>query len=283
VREEELWKNHNAGTIYSFTLRNEQVVDMIRCDRQWQSNSDEDSDESESESESEPEPEPEPEQPVPGGVPAEEPAVHNPDAPTHHGSEHSSDNEGDGPAWTTQAKNQMKGIIRHEENHRVPIKRHRDIWHSRFENVDTLKRLDQDWTSVLITNAGGVRGNHQTLGDLIQEAGGLDGVRTRIIQWEQALQTSKWKEKFVRYVFNKDHAQAEKYHGKLQERALADLEDQQESLQRGERVLVSISHRVNGGGEEYTEGEEGYRRICEEMQTAYDWRKGLLAQIAPED
>jgi hypothetical protein len=29
VREEELWKNHNAGTIYSFTLRNEQVVDMI--------------------------------------------------------------------------------------------------------------------------------------------------------------------------------------------------------------------------------------------------------------
>ena len=29
MREEELWKNHNAGTIYSFTLRNEQVVDMI--------------------------------------------------------------------------------------------------------------------------------------------------------------------------------------------------------------------------------------------------------------
>lgn len=132
----------------------------------------------------------------------------------------------------------------------------------------------------IITNANGVKGNTQTLKQLCDEMGFKTpaDIDYFLSVMRVTIKESEWKEKFLRYIYNKDVANAKKYHDKLTDRAGEAMEDYRED---SDTTKISIDNKVNGKEEPtIATGESGFLTFCDEMKKAFEFREELL-QVVP--
>ena len=117
----------------------------------------------------------------------------------------------------------------------------------------------------------------QSLAELHPE--GKEGLIRAIANLVTLRQPSLWKQKFYTYVYNRDKANATKYHDKLFKHSNEKLEELNEAMERGEEIKIALNHAVNEGGTSIDTAEGGYLRIANEFKKAHEQRKGLLKRM----
>jgi len=165
----------------------------------------------------------------------------------------------------------LKNTIKHEEIHRKGLERENDIWCPRL----MLKELGGIATgSCYITNAGGVKGKTLNLDDI-----SLEKIQRLVKDLESGINSSRWKEKFMRYAHNNDKVNATKYHEKLNEWFVEADAKIREISEAGGSSAFSIDNRVNDKDFSYKQGDEGFMEFSKEMKKAYEWRTQILECI----
>ena len=118
----------------------------------------------------------------------------------------------------------------------------------------------------------------QTLAQL--HPGGKAEIERILAGIKPGRQNSIWKQKFYTYVYNRDKANATKYHHKLQKFEMDRLEELHEESENGTTLVTIIDDTINGGDADETSNNEGaYLAIANEFKKSYDLRKKLLVNL----
>ena len=169
---------------------------------------------------------------------------------------------------------QVIDIITEETAHRKGLTDFIDVWKSRQTVLETMG--EETGLDILITNAYGKEGNHMTIRELILDHMSAvvpeDGEWSALIDkklsgFHHGAKYSRHKEKYYRYVYNKDEANCRKYHEKMQEDELEMIEGARETHAAGN----GVSYVINGGKDDHLTknlpgNEEGFRLFCDEIQ-----------------
>ena len=176
-------------------------------------------------------------------------------------------------------------IITKEETYRKGLTDFIDLWKSRQSLLE--KMGEEAGLAVLITNAYGREGNNMTIRELIldhmspvvpEDGKWSAAVDERLTGFHRGAKYSRHKEKFYRYVYNKDEENCRKYHEKLQEGELDMIEVAREEHAEGNRV----SYLINGGEDDHLTkhlpgNEEGFRQFCDELQSFHKHRCEVMS------
>lgn len=175
----------------------------------------------------------------------------------------------------------LLNAITHEGEHREALKQPIDIWEYRKSIIEKLGEHAMD---AIITNAGGKKGNHVKMGEMLKEKFGegtpeeyVERIDVILKAFNEGVRYSRWKEKFYRYVYRKEKDNAQKYHEKMAEDEIRMIEESRQIHADGGNVGYAVNHAVNGGGHETFSREEGFRKYCAEMKKAHKTRQDLLA------
>ena len=171
---------------------------------------------------------------------------------------------------------QIKWNVESEKSHREPL----DILWETFTKRLGMLGMGLDPESVMI-NKPVLKGNWthdrpstpQSLAQL--HPGGKAELETLLDNIGNSRKLSIYKQKFYTYVYNKDKANATKYHTKLITLTSEMLEDITDAMEEGEEVKVGINKGAEGGAEVIPE-EGGYLAVADEFKRDYDFRKKLL-------
>ena len=129
---------------------------------------------------------------------------------------------------------------------------------------------------MLITNVEGQMGIHKTMRELLEQQGGRASIERKLRELKPGIKYSVRKEKFYRYAYNDDKVNAQKYHDKLSETECDFIEDARDIHSGGGDVKYLINHEIHGGEIDTSNGEEGFRRYCEEMTKANTLRRDII-------
>ena len=159
------------------------------------------------------------------------------------------------------------------------------MWHILTERLATLERLGEDMAGniminkpVLFGEEGGASPKRpntpQTLAQL--HPGGKAEIEDILAMIKPSRQNSIWKQKFYTYVYNRDEADAIKYHYKLHKFEMDNLESLHEDSENGKTLVAIIDKSQNDGDAETSNGEGAYLAIANDYKKFYELRKRIL-------
>tara|TARA_R110002073_G_scaffold3405_7_gene22809 strand:- start:277 stop:906 length:630 start_codon:yes stop_codon:yes gene_type:complete len=167
----------------------------------------------------------------------------------------------------------IKKQIDDETKFRVPFERMNDLWGRKSLRGQCLEMANYDPTglNVMISNANGIQGNHKYLKDLCEEEGVKDKASYDKFEdmFHSPIAPSRWKEKFYRYISNRDKVNAIKYHEKLSAFGVKTMDAISED---SSRCGVYVDNTINDEEDTYASGDKGYMDFCAEMKRAYENR-----------
>lgn len=175
--------------------------------------------------------------------------------------------------YEKEYKKFIKKQIDDETKFRVPFEKMDEIWGRKSMRGGCLAMANYDPTglNVMITNANGIKGYHTTLAELCAKEGVKDKATYDKFEdmFHSPIAPSRWKEKFYRYISNRDKANAIKYHDKLTAFGAKTMDEISED---SSRCGVYVDNTINDEEDTYASGDKGYMDFCAEMKRAYDNR-----------
>ena len=171
----------------------------------------------------------------------------------------------------------MKKYIDYEESSRGDAELMVEIWKPRLDIAEVLGWENMD--NCMITNCAGETGKIKSLKEIAETYGfrNIKHIQDTLKIMNHTITHSKMKERFLRYAHNLDIGKCEKYHKKISEFDLGDMDEIGDASQNGECVKVSI-HTDGEESKSYT-AEEAYRQLCNESQRAHKYRASLIEII----
>jgi len=100
-----------------------------------------------------------------------------------------------------------------------------------------------------------------------------------IENFEDSLTTSKYKEKFYRYAHNFNMEKSKKYHAKLNDNSIEQLEKMRVSVAEGGGCVLGIDNAINNSKDEYSSGEDAYLKYADQIKTANKIREDMLIMM----
>lgn len=131
-----------------------------------------------------------------------------------------------------------------------------------------------------IRNAYGIPNNTKNLRQICDGRGFKTpaDVEQFLSRMKVAVKTSEWKEKFLRYIYNKDTRNAKKFHDRLTVKASDDMDDYRENP---DTFGVYTDNQVNDEDQPTIhEGGGGFVTFCDEMKKAFEFREELYSIIS---
>ena len=165
----------------------------------------------------------------------------------------------------------MKKIVNNEiQFRRVPQYKY-DVWSERLGLIRSLGFSMAG--SFMITNAGGVMGNHKTMKQLLNEAdlNTIEEVEEAVDSTKVTLSYSKTKQKFFTHAHNINLNECRRYHLKLQALEAATME----KLQDGDGA-ISIDGSLNGEGHNEMAADGAFLEYCNEALRSFNLRKKII-------
>jgi len=157
---------------------------------------------------------------------------------------------------------------------------HREILISGCETAEMrlgLLKMEMEGASISITH---FNGTDKTCNSLIKTGITTEKLEERVKEFKIAINMSRWKEKFFRYIYLEDKENAIKYDKKLAEAWNDGLDKFMEADRNGEKIGY-VLNEFDHPEEEKTiaESSEAIRRMGQSMSKAYENRKLLLSVI----
>tara|TARA_R110000803_G_C11828507_1_gene302947 strand:- start:29 stop:541 length:513 start_codon:yes stop_codon:yes gene_type:complete len=163
-----------------------------------------------------------------------------------------------------EEKDDLKQRIKYEENYREPLQEEYEYW----ESIKEKKELGEDETILDID------------GPISLTEVPMIVLENKIDALKKGIKVSIWKEKFIRYIYNNDKPNSIKYHNKLNEIALEDIERLRELSEEGKDIQIINDDNDNNEMKAYPNN-YGFIKFSEQIQKAYNFREGILKWFNP--
>lgn len=178
--------------------------------------------------------------------------------------------------------NKIKKIVEAEKEFRAEM----DLsWDILTQRLATLEQFGEEMAGDIMVNkpilfdkVGGKSHNRptkpQTLAQL--HPGGKAEIERLLVMIKPNRRHSIWKQKFYTYVFNRDKANAIKYHDKLHKYEMDSLEELYEEVEADGEVFCHIDNTINNEDDIVCDGEGSYLRTANAYKKSYETRKKLI-------